>query len=475
MASNSSPWLHQLSLKRPPQILDKDFDGDIVIVGAGIAGISTAFFCLKYTNRPVTIIEASRVAHGATGHNAGQIVSYFEHPFSHLVEQYGLTLAAKAQEAIFYAWDLIDEMYWEGRLTAPLAKFTGYAGCSTITQIIDHLRNIKYQREAGLDIEGMLVVNRPDIIAAIPSEYSELYARVDHDYILTLLETKDERYIAALASRKGCVNSALLCEEMVESLLEQYPDRFRLFEHSPVKEVVLKDGIAQLSVNNHAITAQRVVLCTNGFEHFKLTNTVGEDIDPAFHQLVIGKIGYMAAYFEDDQRKPKAISYFPSGETAGRETSRAQRRVDEEDPYFYLTRRRFHHNTLGDGNLVCIGGPEDNVDRKQDYLTADVNFPERASEEISAFLKTAFAPSPEKLDYLFTWHGLMGYTPHGLRVIGPEPCNPVLLYNLGCNGVGILSSIYGGKRIADFMVHGVLDRSIFDPIDQREHKKQSGP
>ena len=41
--------------------------------------------------------------------------------------------------------------------------------------------------------------------------------------------------------------------------------------------------------------------------------------------------------------------------------------------------------------------------------------------------------------------------------------NKVLMYNLGCNRVGILTSIYGGKRISDILAGAVLAPSLFDP------------
>jgi glycine/D-amino acid oxidase-like deaminating enzyme len=65
--------------------------------------------------------------------------------------------------------------------------------------------------------------------------------------------------------------------------------------------------------------------------------------------------------------------------------------------------------------------------------------------------------------YPYTWHGLMGYTPGRLRVIGADPRNPVLLYNLGCNGVGFLPSVMGGHRVARLLAGEALGPSIFDP------------
>jgi glycine/D-amino acid oxidase-like deaminating enzyme len=61
----------------------------------------------------------------------------------------------------------------------------------------------------------------------------------------------------------------------------------------------------------------------------------------------------------------------------------------------------------------------------------------------------------------------MGFTPNGIRLVGPEPLNPVLLYNLGCNGVGLMPSIFGGRKIARFLAGEVLPPSMFDPVDQR--------
>ena len=50
-----------------------------------------------------------------------------------------------------------------------------------------------------------------------------------------------------------------------------------------------------------------------------------------------------------------------------------------------------------------------------------------------------------------------------VRLVGFEPKNPVLMYNLGCNGVGFLQSIFGGHRVSALHGGNDLGRSIFDP------------
>ena len=94
MIPNSSPWLAQLNRTRPAIPLSENRTTDIVIVGGGIAGAISAYFTLRDTQEQVIVIEADRVAHGATGHNAGQITSYFERPFESLVKEFGLRYTA---------------------------------------------------------------------------------------------------------------------------------------------------------------------------------------------------------------------------------------------------------------------------------------------------------------------------------------------------------------------------------------------
>src|SRR6185436_17390371 len=97
MTENRSPWIKQLNRTRPVNSLKKDINSDVAVVGGGIAGMATAFFILKNTDQSVVLLEAGKIAHGATGHNAGQVTSYFERPFYELAKEFGLALAAEGQ------------------------------------------------------------------------------------------------------------------------------------------------------------------------------------------------------------------------------------------------------------------------------------------------------------------------------------------------------------------------------------------
>lgn len=450
MKRNRSPWLHQLDATRPIVRLTQDTDTDVAVVGAGIAGVASAFFALKYTDARVVILEKFRLAHGATGHNAGQVVSYFERGFASIAQEFGPVLAAEGQRAIDDAWLLIDEMYTDAGLDIPFSRFRGHAGFASSEQVLWHLENNASKRAAGLPVNTMQIAEGAAVLGEMPARYEGLYEVVPPAQVRELLETASPRYIAALSTQKGCVNSALFCQEVVAFLLRAYPDRFALYEEAPVRKIILRDGQATLDVDTHVVSAHRVVVCTNGFEHLHIINETGLDIDAKYHHLVSGKVGYMSGYLEAMNKQPIAISYYKDAATG------------MDNSYYYLTRRPFEYEEGSRHNLISIGGPDMDIDERTPYSHED-EYPEGKTDEIDAFLRDTYDLDPNKrVEFVFTWHGLMGYTTHGLRLIGPEPQNPTLLYNLGCNGVGILPSLYGARTVARHIAGEQVPPSIFD-------------
>ena len=461
MIENHSPWLHQLNRTRPVVTLGEHVSTDVVIVGGGIAGVTTAYFVLKHTNKKVVLLEADKIAHGATGHNAGQITSYFERPLYDIAEEFGIKMAVDGQQAIESAWGLLDEILLNCSLTTPVYRFIGFAGYSKLEQLLPELKSNLVRVQGGLAAEEVFVAEEANIAKDIPAIYKGLFSVVPQREILSKLETENIDYVACMAQQKGCTNSALFTEELIAYLAAHYTNRFNFFEGSRVSRTVLKKSAGVVEVGEHRIAARHVVLCTNGFENFHIVNDAGPEIETIFHHTVRGRIGYMAGYVEPSQNPPVALSFYPKVSNFSFDPT--------GDPYFYLTRRPFEHNKK-EARLVCIGGPEKALPNDAIYSRDNPVLDEIRSQD-EEFLQQNYSPyPPAPVEYSFLWHGLMGYTPNRLRRIGFEPLNPTLMYNLGCNGVGILPSIYGAKRISQLLSGLTLDPSIFDPQDQRTLK-----
>jgi glycine/D-amino acid oxidase-like deaminating enzyme len=303
----------------------------------------------------------------------------------------------------------------------------------------------------------------------LPKDFDGIYEIVPQSDILSLLETENTEYICATSMKKGCVNSALLSEELVGYLLATHKTRFNLFEHTSVAQVSLNQDDANLAVltnrkdgnpdEGYKVHCNKVILCTNGFERIRIKNNVGDDIDVKFHHMVNGDIGYMAAYVEDLDNPPTALGYYDQSEDDEKINTNAY----DDTPYVYKTRRPYELEKNEVHNLICIGGPEQQIPETQNY-DRYAPFIKEKGEMIDQFVKKTVTNHKDKnLEYKFQWHGIMCYTPTNMRVIGPEPKNPQLLYNLGCNGVGILTSIFGSSKISRIIAGEKFEDSIFDP------------
>lgn len=443
-----SPWLEQLKADRPHFHLDSEVECDVAIVGAGIAGVATAYQILKETNSTVLLLEAGRIAHGATGRNAGQLVSYFERPLPDIARAFGTEMAVAGQVHVESAWGILEDIMRDCNLKTPLNRCAGYAGLTSLKQILEHLEEHDIRVKAGLQDEPMLMRVGDKLMDEIPLNLRSYILEVPHSTILNALTTDDPAFIAMTTSKKGCMNGALLCEELVAWMDEHFGDRLRIAEHLPLVRLVLGKNEAVLETSGPDINAKRVVLCTNGFENFEIINNAGEEIDTSFHESVEGTIGYMTGYLDEPGQNAMAVSY--------------HRNRDYHEPYHYLTRRPYEHTEHGSKTLLCLGGPERYLPDRAIYDPM-IDPPADIAEELDRVLRTSYRDLAPVAKRTFLWQGLMGYTPNYIRRIGFEPKNKVLLYNLGCNGVGMLPSIYGAKRVTQLLMGVELPPSIFDP------------
>jgi glycine/D-amino acid oxidase-like deaminating enzyme len=446
---NRSPWLPQLAPDGPPRALDSDGTVDVVVIGAGIAGIATAFFVLRSSTRSVMLLERDRVARGATGHNAGQMTTYFERPLSDIADEFGWRPAADAQRGIDEAHDLLDTMVRETAAGVRVERFTGYLGMFNRQHLDVHLRCMLIRKRAGLPSQEVVISEEAEFLHELPAELAGLYSVVPQERVRELLEVEDDRYRAVLSEPAGCSNSALLCQRVLGHLQSKYAERFTYADCTNVERLVVGSDQVVVHAGPRRVTAGHVVLCTNGFVDHLVEDTHGSPIHLAADQQITGRIAYMAAFAEDAPRSPAAISYIRNTTIGG------------ETPYVYVTRRTYDRadDTV---TLTCMGGPE--YPFHEPAYQRDAPFPgsllAALDDEARPFAQPARPPA---LPYDFHWHGLMGYNDSGLRVVGAHPRHPRLLYNLGCNGVGFLPSIYGGDRLARLLEGDDLAPSVFDP------------
>jgi glycine/D-amino acid oxidase-like deaminating enzyme len=446
---NRSPWIAQLAADGAPQPLAAEMSADVVVVGAGIAGVATAFFVLTTTSKSVLLVERDRVARGATGRNAGQLTTYFERPLSDIAEEFGPAMAVEAQRGFDDAQDLLDVMVAESGASVRVERFTGHMGMFNLHQLRVHLIGKLIRRQGGLRPQECEVSEDAEFLSEIPAEFAGLYTVVPQSFIRELLEVDDDRYRAVVMARAGAANSGVLAQQVLAHLQQRYPDRFAYADCTNVKRVVVGDDRAIVHAGGREVRAGHVVLCTNGFVDHTVQDAAGNPVVLAEDQQIVGRVAYMAAFVEDEPRSPAAMSYIRNTVIGG------------PVPYVYVTRRTYDR-PQDTCTLSCMGGPE--YPFHDPVYDRDAAFPGELltamDDEVRPFAQPA---RPARQPYDFHWHGLMGYNESGVRVVGAHPRHPRLLYNLGCNGVGFLPSLCGADRLARLLAGERLEPSIFDP------------
>jgi glycine/D-amino acid oxidase-like deaminating enzyme len=414
-----------------------------------LPGWRPRFFILRHTTHTVLLLERDRVARGATGRNAGQMTTYFERPLSAIADDFGIQQAVEAQRGLDTAHELFDLIVAESGATGRVERFQRHMGMFNLHHLEVHLRNNLIRRRGGWRTEECLVSETAEFRDHIPTVFEGLYDVVPQARIAELLEIDDDRYRAVLSDLKGCANSGLLAQQVLGYMERSYPGRFRLVDHTDVTRLNVGGRGAVLRAGDHEVTAGFVVLCTNGFVHHALVDDAGTPVRLAPDQEITGRVAYMAAFVEDAPRTPTAMSYIRNTVIGG------------DTAYVYVTRRTYDRDD-DVVTLSCMGGPE--YPFYDPVYSPDTPFPGALLTEMDDGVRPfAQQTRPSRLPYDFQWHGLMGYNDSGIRVVGAHPEHPPLLYNLGCNGVGFLPSIFGGHRVSRLLAGDTLPPSIFDP------------
>ena len=101
---------YEASVLRPAPLppLQTDLSADVVVVGAGFAGLSAAIELAQRGYR-VVVLEADRVCSGASGRNGGQTIVGFASGQGPFEQQLGQSRARQAWDMSLEAIDLIEQ------------------------------------------------------------------------------------------------------------------------------------------------------------------------------------------------------------------------------------------------------------------------------------------------------------------------------------------------------------------------------
>lgn len=146
-----SLWFAGMIKKSYPK-LKRNIAVDVLIVGGGITGLSTAYF-LKKSGLKVALVERDLLAHGASGRNTGKINYLQETIYSDLTRMYSFSVAQQYLYSQDFGISLLRNIILDEEIKCDLQKVISYV----FTEDEDEILKIKKEKEVlekfGLDVK----------------------------------------------------------------------------------------------------------------------------------------------------------------------------------------------------------------------------------------------------------------------------------------------------------------------------------
>ncbi|KAK5651831.1 hypothetical protein OQA88_11600 [Cercophora sp. LCS_1] len=120
-------WIHLLPFSSLPKFpsLTQDLETDTVIIGAGIAGIHTAYELVK-RGKQVVLLEARDVLSGETGRTSGHLNNDLDDGYLEIASKHGKDGAKIAAESHAWARDKVEEVVKELGIECEYRKVPAY-------------------------------------------------------------------------------------------------------------------------------------------------------------------------------------------------------------------------------------------------------------------------------------------------------------------------------------------------------------
>ena len=143
---------------RKREALNKDIKTDVLVIGAGIAGILTAYM-LKQKGRDVVLIDAAEIASGNTKNTTAKITSQHDLIYSKLITEFGEEKARQYAKANELAIKKYKEIIEDKRIECDFEEKPAYV--YSLNEVDFLKEEAKVAKNLGIDAEFVQEVNLP--------------------------------------------------------------------------------------------------------------------------------------------------------------------------------------------------------------------------------------------------------------------------------------------------------------------------
>lgn len=382
--------------KKPRQVsppVAGDVSVDVAIIGAGYTGLSTAYH-LK-TAQPsldVAVLESETVGFGASGRNAGFVMTLFGASLGLMKALHGDAKVRAAHDYMHRCIAGLEAMIAEHKLDCDYER-TGFLKVATSPRYAARIHDEIAALEK-LGIEGYRWLN-----------VGELAGRVRSPTFLG----------GCLEPGCGLINPRKWVDALAGLALGSGA---RLYERSRVEDVRREGGRFRLTTAGGTVTADKVVFASNGYTH--LIPGMRSRQLPAFVSVIV--------------TEPLNAAQLASIGWAGREG------IEDGRNFMHFYR------LTPDNRLLMGGGPGFVPFGGRLHHTADP----AAWKHLEDFIGTTF-PSLRGVRVAHRWGGAFSVTADSTPHIGTLH-DGAAFYSVGCTGHGVAMTHMNGRILRDLVL-----------------------
>lgn len=156
---NQPYWVKQ-ARRTPYPMLAGKLAVDVVVVGAGITGLTTAML-LREAGKRVAVVDMNVVGGGTTGHSTGHLDNHYDETLRSVLSKFGQNKGSQILRAKRSAIDLIEQWDTKYRLESRFKRIPGYLYTEHQSDIKSLEEEFEAARKFGLEAEFVDAVSLP--------------------------------------------------------------------------------------------------------------------------------------------------------------------------------------------------------------------------------------------------------------------------------------------------------------------------
>ncbi|HKS04042.1 MAG TPA: FAD-dependent oxidoreductase [Chthoniobacterales bacterium] len=367
--------------------LQEDLTADVCVIGAGIAGVTTAYLTVR-DNRSVVLVDDGPVGSGMTSRTTAHIVNAIDDRYLDIEKFLGEECARLTAESHTAAIECAERIVREHNIDCDFERVDGYLFLPPGGSVKELMSELEAIHRVGLyDVARVDSVPDTNIISD------------------AVLRFPNEGQCHPLKFLNGVANAII-------------GSGGKIFTGTRVVSVEDGDRVAIKTQDGHTITAQAAVVATNC---------------PINDRVVIHSKQAPYATYAIGLRVTRAVDHSLFWDTA--ETAEEEKKEVGPVSYHYV---RFARD--GQGDVLIVGGEDHKTGQAEDCAQRFINLEEWARDRF-----------PFVGDVTDRWSGQVMEPADGVAYIGRNPGEKNVYVVTGDSGNGITHGLIAGMLIGDLI------------------------